>query len=379
MFALTLLGWLPALLALVGCVYQWLAAAAILRCFGRPLPMSGEAPPLTLLKPLHGAEPRLAENLASFFAQDYAGPVQVVFGVNRPGDPALAVLPGLRAAFPHADIAVSHSAPAWGNAKMANLAAMLPLATHDVLVMADSDIAVGPDYLRTITAALAQPGVGAVSVGYIGRGDAGLWSQLGAAMLSFQAMPNLVLAAYHQLAQPCMGSTIALTRATLKAMGGFEGLADTLADDYAIGQSVRRLGLGVDIPPLLITHAGSEASLGELWRHFLRWAVTLRRISPAGHYGAVITMPLPLAMIAALVHPLAGLALCAAALVSRLGAALAMRWAARGAGPPLWLTPLADSLSFGVYLASLVARRVDWRGTALAIGGSGEIKPAKTL
>jgi ceramide glucosyltransferase len=121
-----------------------------------------------------------------------------------------------------------------------NLVAMMPLAAHDVLVLSDSDMVVERDYLSIVTGALEQPGVGLVSCLYTGRGDAGVWSRIGAAMISFQQTPNMVFAVTHGLAQPCMGSTIALRRDTLTAIGGFERFADVLADDHAMGRRCRR-------------------------------------------------------------------------------------------------------------------------------------------
>jgi hypothetical protein len=137
--------------------------------------------------------------------------------------------------------------------------------------------------------------VGLVSCLYTGRGDAGVWSRIGAAMISFQQTPNMVFAVTHGLAQPCMGSTIALRRDTLTAIGGFERFADVLADDHAMGAAVQALGLSIAIPPMLVDHAGDERSLGQLWRHFLRWAVTIRDLNPGacrvGHHHASAARP----------------------------------------------------------------------------------------
>ena len=368
------LGWVLVAMVWAGVAYQLLAAWAVWRFFAQaPAPMTN-SPAVTLLKPLHGAEPHLQANLASFLHQDYAGPVQMVLGVNHAGDAALPAARALAAAHPTASIALSTGpAPVCANGKVGNLVAMAPLATHDILILSDSDMVVGPDYLATVVAALMQPNVGIVSCAFVGRGDTGLWSQLGAAMIGFQGMPNVVFAAHHGLERPCMGATIAIRRETLHAIGGFEALADVLADDYAMGERVAALGLTVAIPPLLITHAGTEASAGELWRHFLRWAVTIRDLKPAGHYGSIVTLCLPLALLAA---PFAGPGLALAALAARAGVAITMRRAARAPCAPLWLLPLGDIFGFAVFCASLFARHVDWRGASLTIKAKGRIAPA---
>ena len=366
--------WLAVAFVGAGIAYQLAAGLAVRRFFARaPAPRVG-VESVTLLKPLYGAEPRLAENLAGFLAQDYGGPVQLVCGVNTPEDDAVAAVEALRAAHPGADVVLTTGpvAPA-ANGKVANLCAMMPAAAYDILILSDSDMVVGADYIARVTEALAQPGMGAVSCLFVGRGDAGFWSRLGAAMISFGATPNVVFAVRHGLARPCMGSTIALRRETLEAIGGFERLTDVLADDYAIGEAVAGLGLTVAIPPMLLQHAGTERSCRELFRHFLRWAVTIRDINPAGHYGSIITQPLPLALLVLPFAHVAGVELVLAALATRIAVALTMRRASGHKCAPLWIVPLGDCLGFVVFLASLTARRIDWRGETLTMAGKGRI------
>ena len=296
-----------AVVAIVATLYQAAALLMVLRFFGLPDAAEPSQAEVSLLKPLHGAEPHLAANLASFLTVAHDGALQMVCGVNDPQDSAVGDVAALRAAHPGADISLSTGPRAHGaNGKIGNLIAMLPLAKHDVLVLSDSDMVVGRDYLAQVLAALAAPGVGAVSCLYAGRGDAGFWSRLGAATISYSAMPNMVVGLTTGLARPCMGSTIAMQRATLAAIGGFPRFADTLADDHAIGAAVAQHGLRVAVPPMLLIHAGTERSLGELWRHHLRWAVTIRGVAGAGHWGSIVTHAVPLALIATACWPLAG-------------------------------------------------------------------------
>lgn len=361
-------------LALMATAYQIVALALVRRFFaGRGAAMPGTAA-VSLLKPLHGAEPCLAANLASFLALAHDGPLQLVCGVNDPRDGAVGAVEALKSAHPGADIALSTGPRAHGaNGKVGNLIAMLPLAQHDILVLSDSDMVVSRDYLAQVLAALAQPGVGAVSCLYAGRGDTGFWSQLGAAAISYSAMPNMVLGLSTGLAQPCMGSTIALHRATLAAIGGFARFADTLADDHAIGAAVAQQGLRVAIPPLLLVHAGTERSFGELWRHHLRWAVTIRGVAGAGHWGSLVTHALPLALLAALFHPLAGTLPLFAALAVRIALAGQVDRIHGRQTAPVWMIPLADCLGFVIFCASLTARTIDWRGQRLTMAPDGRI------
>jgi ceramide glucosyltransferase len=375
MHALSVLGETLAALAGVGSAYQLGVAHAVRRFFAAPLPRAAHPVPITLLKPLYGDEPHLQANLAGFLAQDYDAPMQMVCGLNTPGDSARRAAEALIAAHPGAAITLSPGPRAPGaNGKMGNVVAMMPHAAHDVLVLSDSDMVVGRDYLATVIGALEQPGVGLVSCLYTGRGDAGVWSRIGAAMISFHSTPNMIFAVHHGLERPCMGSTIALRRETLAAVGGFARFADVLADDYALGAAVGALGLRVAIPPLLIEHAGAEDSLAELWRHFLRWAVTIRDLNPAGHYGSVLTQPVPLALLALPCAPgWAGIALTVA-IPARLAVALAMRRAAARKSAALWCMFAGDVLGFAIFCVSLIARTIDWRGATLTMTDNGRIR-----
>lgn len=363
-----------ALLAAIGIAYQLFAFVVVGRFFrARSRPAPGNAA-VTLLKPLYGEEPRLAENLATFLTQDYAGPVQMVCGIVRPEDPAVTVAEAVRARCDEADLVLVRDSTLHGaNGKIGNLINMMAAARHDVLVLSDSDMSVGPDYLAAVLAALAQPGVGAVTCFYRGRGDAGFWSKVSAQIISQVALPDMIVGYATGLAQPCMGSTIAMTRQTLGAIGGFERFADVLADDHAIGAAVADLGLRVEIPPLVLTHGCSERSFAALWRQKLRWGATIRSLQPWGYAGSVVTRPLALALLAALFVPYAGLSLALLALAVRLAVARRVDRVAGATTGPLWLLPVIDMFEFVVFAASFFARKIDWRGSRLTMAGEGRI------
>lgn len=366
-----------AVLAAVGITYQAYAWVMLGRFF-LPQAATPSSQAVTVLKPLYGDEPRLQDNLASFLALDHAGPVQLLCGLTDAADPARATVDALHREYPQADIAlVIDSARHGANAKVGNLVNMMPEAKHDTLVLSDSDMSVGPDYLAVLLAALAKPGVGAATCFYRGRADGTFWSRVSAGIISHVALPDMVVGYTTGLARPCMGSTIALSRQTLEAIGGFERFADMLADDHAIGTAVAELGLRVEIPPLMLTHACTETSFAALWRQKLRWAATIRRLQPWGYLGSAITRPLPLAMLATPFMPATGLVLIVAALAVRLAVA---RRVDRLSGLPTagqpsvaWLLPLIDSVDFLVFAASFTVRKIDWRGNALRIEADGRI------
>lgn len=369
-FAALLLGWLTLLFALGSIGYTLLAIIAVGRFAGALNPPLGTPEPVTVLKPLHGLEPRLRDNLASFVDQDWDAPIQIVAGSNVLDDPALLLARDLKI-----EIATANgSHPVGGNAKIANLSNMMRFATNDLLILSDSDIAVPKDYVASVAATLEQPLVGAVTCVYRGRADALGWSRFAAAAISYQFAPSVVVSYALGAEQACMGSTIALHRVTLQRIGGFEAFANCLADDHAIGMAVRGLGLKVaPVPRMLLQHGCAEESFMAVWLHEVRWAATVRGVNWKGHLGSLLTHPLPLSLLAAALMPEAGAVLVAASLVVRFILARAIdRWAGEQTAPIWWL-PARDLVSFAVFIASFAARSVDWRGARLRIGPRGQL------
>lgn len=351
--------------AVLGCCYALFATFAVRR-FARSSGAAAPAsfPAVSVLKPLRGAEPSLYANLAGFCAQDYPAPVQIVFGVADPSDAAIAIVRKLAADFPERDLVLSVNPRRQGaNAKISNLINMAGQARHDVLVVSDSDIVVAPDYLQKVVANLETPGVGLVTCLYRGKAAAGFWSRLSVAAIDYQFLPNVLAGLKLCLAAPCFGSTIALRKATLESIGGFEAVADQLADDYVLGALVRRAGLNVVIPGYVVAHACAERSFGDLWRHELRWARTIRSVDPLGFAGLVISYAVPLALLGLVLGGItpAGLILIAA-LICRFALQHALDRAFHLRNGVFWLGPLRDCLSFIVFVMSFFGRGVEWRG-----------------
>ena len=355
------------LAALVGSTYALFAIWAARRFVRAPRPTQQPAyPPVTILKPLHGTEPALYANLASFCRQDYPAPVQVVFGVSDAADPAVAVVRSVIADFPERDLKLVINARRHGsNAKVSNLINMQAAARHDIIAIADSDIAVSPDYLATVTTNLLQPGVGVVTCLYRGVAAGQAWARLAAAGIDYQFLPNVLAGLKLGLATPCFGSTIALTKATLAKLGGLQVVADQLADDYELGMAARRAGLGVAIPPFIVTHVCAERSLRELLLHEIRWARTIRAVDPIGFVGLGIVYAVPLALIGFALGGLTpGASVLALALASRfaLQAELHRLFELGPVRNIIWIGPVRDLLSFVVFVASFFGRSVEWRG-----------------
>lgn len=373
---LHILGWILTGLGLAGAVYALLTA-----WFARRFVAQGEDevenfPAVSILKPLHGDEPALAQNLESFLVQNYPAPVQTVFGVQSPDDPAIAVVEALLKRHPGADATlVIDKTRHGGNPKMSNLLNMRGTVRHDVVILSDSDIAVEPGYLRRVAAALAPRAVGAVTCVYTGWSAAGFVATVSAMGVSYQFLPNVMAGLGFKMAAPCFGSTIAIKGPVLREIGGLAAFADQLADDNEIGRAVRAKGYAVAIPPFAVRHAATETTWGEWFSHELRWMRTIRTVDPAGHAGSIVTHAIPLALLGLI---LAGPSLGSGAAVGvTILARLVLKWsidtAFRGPAGPYWLVPVRDVLSFCVFTASLFGRRVVWQNEALTVHEDGAL------
>ena len=350
---------------LVQTVLGYAASRAFLPARAAPL---SELPKITVLKPLFDGEPMLDRSLESFFRQDYPG-MQLVFGVQNDADPAIEVVETLRRAYPHVDATlVINSRPHGTNRKIANLINMFPSAQHDVLLVSDSDMHVAPDYLRRVVQALQQPGTGLVTTIYTGLPANGtLTAQLGSAYIN-QIFASGALMARFLGRQDCLGATMALTRATLSQIGGFAGLSPYVADDGVLGRRVRALGLQIRLAPTVPATTVSEAGLGPLFRHELRWARTIRAMAPIGFLLSALQFPVFWAGLA--VAFTAGQdwawALLAASCLVRAFTGRGIEHALGAAPTSFILAPARDLLSIAVMAASFFDDEVAWRGQVLS-------------
>jgi ceramide glucosyltransferase len=364
--------------AAVGAVYLAVAWYAVRRFARRPpaaLPPPGRRPPVTILKPLHGEDPELYANLRTFCEQAYPT-VQVVFGVRDAADPAAAVARRLIADLPGADLRLVEDPRIHGtNLKISNLINMMAVARHPLLVIADSDMRVRPDYLDQLVAEFAEPGVGLVTCLYTGWPAADPWSRLGALFINHGFLPAVLVGALIRPWPGCFGATMALHRETLRAIGGFERFRDQLADDYGLGAAVDGAGFRVVLARYLVEDVLVEPGLRALLRHELRWARTIRSIAPLDYAGSVITYPLAFGLLCALLSGLAlpGLAVLVGVLAWRLIVVRMIDKECALPRQPLWLVPVRDVLSFGLLIASFCGETVEWRGQAFRLTEDGKL------
>jgi len=363
-----------------GIGYTLLASALILRFFARPTAEAASYPPVTVVKPLHGDEWDLLSHLSSFCQQDYPGEVQYLFGVHDSADPALKTVDELRRLYPDAHVTVVTDTRLYGpNRKISNIVNMLPQAQHDVLVFADSDVSVSPDFLRNIVGELEKPDVGLVTCIYRGNPAPGIWARLSVSAIDYQFVPGVVTGFTLGLAHPCLGPTIAMHRTTLEKIGGFEQFAHHLAEDHAIGRAVRMAGEKVAIPPFAISHACDEASAAELVEHELRWSRTIRTIDPAGHLGSALMHPFAFAMLAVALSGAAAWSwpLAVVALLTRFWLKLRSDRALQQPHHGLWLVPICDIAAFAIFLMSFLSTRISWRGFTFKVDGDGLLCPVQ--
>jgi ceramide glucosyltransferase len=359
--------------AFVGCILTLVEAAFVVGFSDKEPARTDAEPAVTVLKPLHGAEPDLAGRLAAVCRQHYGGPVQVVCGAQGDLAPATAAVGEVNSKFPDSIELVADQRSHGANGKVSNLINMLPRARYDTIVLSDSDIVVERDYLRRIVALLGEPDVGAVTCLYHGIGGTGLWSRISALATNSHFLPQAITALGLKLGKPCCGATIALRRSMLDRIGGFHAFADVLADDYAIGVAVRAAGYDVKAAPFLVGHRCFEGSLREFMRHQIRVARTIRSIDPIGYAGTILTHPLPLALLGMLSGGITATLLTVAVLASRV---TLCRCVERRFGLPrqsYWLIPLQDVLVFGVYVASFFGATVNWQGVDFRVAGDGTL------
>ncbi len=338
--------------------------------------------PVTILKPLCGAEPGLYAHLRTFCLQDYPE-YQLVFGVRDPADPACEVVRRLAAEFPQIPMELVVNPQLHGsNAKISNLINIVPHAKHEILVMADSDAFVRPDYLSAVTAPLCDPNVGLVTCIYSGAPTRGIWSRLGAMYINGWYMPTVLVAWLFGHQGYVSGQTLVLRRQTLAAVGGFDALANHLADDYVLGTLVSRLGLRIVVSPYVVQGEHHEPNFGSLIRHEMRWMGTLRVLRPGSFRFIFVTFGLPLALAgfaAAVIGERfvgAAWALFGVCLAGRLILHFVHRLDdGRRSMSDLWLLPLRDGLMLWVWARASFTSHLTWRGIEFDVDADGVMHP----
>jgi len=339
-----------------------------------------DMPAMSVLKPIRGVDGDTYDNIKSFIEQDYPE-YEVIFGVAELDDPAVRVVKRLMSEFPDAKLSLVNSvgvdAP---NRKVANLIAMYREARHGIIVVADADMRVGRDYLRAIAADFEPGNVGVVTCPYRGAYPENLGAAFEALTIDTDFIPSVAVARTLEGMSFALGATMAVRREALYDIGGFEALSDYLADDYMLGNLVKRAGYEVVLSRYTVDAVGRHGSLGEYFSHQLRWGRTYRACRPKGYIMSGLTKGTTFATLFLIISGFSagGWALFLFNLALRYIQANHIESACvrgRDVGAWMWLLPVKDLAGFFIWAMSLVGDEVSWKDERFRIAKDGRMVP----
>ena len=344
-------------------------------------PQPACTPPVSILKPLRGVDPQMYDSFRSHCRQDYPE-FEIIFGVSEADDPAVQAVEQLIREFPQCKIRLVICPEVLGNnRKTSNLVQMLAFARYDHILINDSDIFVTPDYLRRVMGPFARTEVGMVTCPYRGIAANTLGSKLESLGISTDFIAGVLAARQIEGGiHFALGSTLAMSRAALEAIGGLRPLVDYLADDFELGYRIAKAGYEVVLADIVVeTHLPAYSFRG-FFEHQMRWARSTRDSRRLGYLGLLLTFGLPWAIIAVLVAPLSWWSWTTLAAAAALRAAVALKFGVgivhdREVRRNLWLLPLRDLVAFWVWFASFADNKVHWRGEVFILE-RGKIRPA---
>ncbi len=355
------------------------------------LNLTADLPPVTVLKPVHGMEERLEQNLESFFQQDYPD-FEIIIGARSSGDPALALAEKLRLRYPQVKSRIVISGPPdWPNAKVFTLSKMIPLSRNDFFVISDSDVRVERDFLRNVIPPLLNQKsggqkpddakTGLVTCLYRGDPAADFWSLLEALGMSVEMPSGVVVADMLEGIRFGLGPAVAFRRDALEAIGGIAATADYYSDDYVLGNKIWAAGYKVIFSHHFVYHVLTPRSFARTLGDQLRWMKSTRHSRPWGHLGTGLTFAMPFGVLGFVAAATLGnlrlaVALLGIAFINRVIQAVAVGWgllrdprALRLCG----LYPLRDFQGFVVWAASYLSRDFYWRGEMYRFAAGGKI------
>ena len=359
-------------------VYCVLAIIAAKRYVAVRAPALTDAQPISVLKPLHGLDEGLEDNLRGFFEQRYPG-FEILFAVRDANDPAVDIVRALEREYPSIPSRlIITGEPPYANAKVWSLERMTAEARYDLLVMSDSDVRVTPFMLSVLSAEFEDPRVGLSTCPYRAVPGPSFWSTLEAMGMNTEFLAGVLTARMLEGMKFALGPTITARRQVIEDCGGWRDLSEFLAEDFVLGNRAAAHGWQVLLSSYVIEHRIGSAAFVANATHRLRWHRSTRRSRPAGYIGQLFTNPLPLALLLIIMKPqwwplLAGVAL--------LRAVLAWMTAIRVLNDPLtvrrpWLVPLQDILSFAFWIAGFFGNTITWRGRRYVVEADGRFHPA---
>ena len=342
--------------------------------------------PVSVLKPLHGSEPRLEECLESFFRQDYQR-FELVFAARHRDDAAWSVVDALRQKYPHVITqTIVCGEPVHPNAKVSALEAMVARAAFPYVVIADSDVRVPPDCLTHLVRPLLDPAVGLATCLYRGVPAGGILARLEALAMSVEMPSGVLVADMLEGMRFALGAAIATRKDVLDTVGGVGILGAYCADDYVLGHLVHEAGKAVVLSEEVIDHVATNRSVAESLQHQMRWMRSTRFSRTWGHLGSGLTFAMPFGVLGLAVAGAEGRwslgALCFGwAVANRIAQCVMVGWQTlrdREALRWCWLYPLHDLLGFGVWCGSFFGTHVVWRGERYELMPGGLMRALKS-
>lgn len=338
-------------------------------------------PPVSVLKPVHGLEARLRENVESFFLQDYPD-YEILFAADEENDPALAVIREACVRYPkiRSRILVT-GRPPWPNPPSYSFARMAEVASHEILVTSDSDVEVERDYLREVIPPLLDPKTGMLTCLYRGKNAGGFWSGLDAIGMSVEMSAGVLVANLLEGMKFGLGPTIVVRKDSVEKIGGYRVLGDYFSNDFVIGNLIEKAGYRVVLSRHVIDHVVPPMTARRMWERQVRWAKGTRYSRPKGHFGTGLVFAMPygilgLAAASALGWWEIGAGLLSVAIVNRLIEAMVIGWGVVRdpvAKRAPWLYPIRDLLGFCVWIASYVSKKAVWRDSRYELVDGGRI------
>ncbi len=365
-----------ALLSLGLLLWQWLAAIRF--PLHRRIQSHEFVPAVTLLKPLKGCDEATEQCLRSWFEQQYHGPVQLLFGVASAADPVCAVVRRLLQEYPARDAKLIICEPLLGaNLKVSKLVQLEALSKYELLVISDADVRVPPDFLVNAVAPLRQAEAGLVNCFYRLANPSNVAMGWEAVAINADFWSQVLQSASLRPLDFALGAVMLTRRGLVRAIGGFEALADCLADDYQLGHRIAALEHRILLSPIVVECWSDPQNWGEVWRHQLRWARTIRVCQPLPYFFSILSnatfWPFAWLLVQPALSSLAFLGLC---LAVRIVIALDLqRRLTRAPVRPLsaWIVPVKDLLQTVIWALSFLGSKVEWRGEKLRLRKDGTL------
>jgi len=339
-------------------------------------------PPVSLLKPVHGAEPHLRENVESFFVQDYPADYEIIFAADEENDAALDIIREVAARHPEINCRILVTGPPqFPNPPASSFTRMAEIASYDILVTSDSDVEVAPDYLSQVVPPMLDPSVGMLTCVYRGKNAGGFWSAMDAIGMSVEMTAGVVTANLLEGMKFGLGPTIVTRKDSVEKIGGYRVTADYFSNDFVIGNFIEKAGYRVVLSRHIIDHVVPPMTFQRMWDRQVRWAKGTRWSRPRGHLGTGLIFAMPYGFFGLLAgavtgHWPFGASLLLAAIVNRMVESWAVGWGVVRDPVALkraWLYPARDLLGFAVWCASYLSKRAVWRDKRYQLVKGGRI------